>query len=69
MNSREGGPLDAAAFPSNASLGDELQITPYRAQIQQAVKDLEREGLIYGNTVSAAMDTVYAATPSPSEYN
>ena len=69
MNSREGGPLDAAAFLSNASLGDELEITPYRAQIQQAVKDLEREGLIYDTGLRRNGQIVYAATPSPSEYN
>lgn len=71
MNDREGGLIQATLFHSKLRLDEELEITREEriAMIQQALEELEREGLIYDTGRRRKGQIVYALIPSSSEIN
>ncbi len=71
MNDREGGPMQATLFHSKLRLDEEVEITREErmAMIQQALEELEREGLIYDTGRRRNGQIVYAAIANSSEIN
>jgi hypothetical protein len=71
MNDREGGQIQATLFHSRLRLDDEIEITREEriAMIEQALAELERDGLIYDTGRRRNGQIVYALIPSSSEIN